>query len=475
MSEHYDAVVVGSGPNGLAAAIELARNDLSVLVVEGYDQIGGGSRTAELTLPGYHHDVCSAAHPFAVASPFLATLPLADHGLEWVTPPAAVAHPLDGRAAVLLEGSVEHTSTQLGRDRPTYIDNLGPLVDDFPKIAGAVLGPLLSVPRHPIAMARFGLAALPSALRYAARFDTIETRALLAGLAAHSVLPLDKPGTNGVGIALGIVGHIHGWPIARGGSSALTKAMAAHFESLGGEIVLGEWVKTLDQLPPADAVVLDVTPAQLVALAGDRLSHRRRRTLRRWVYGPAAFKLDLALSDPIPWADPAVARTATVHVGGTMEEIAVGEAEAWDGYAPDRPFVLLTQPTLFDDTRAPEGQHTAWTYCHVPAGWPGDASEAILSQIERFAPGFRDTILASHVMGPADYERYNPNNVNGAIGGGAVTLRQLVARPRLSTNPYATTIDDVYLCSAATPPGAGTHGMGGYHAARTALATSFDR
>jgi phytoene dehydrogenase-like protein len=445
------------------------------LVVEGTDEIGGGTRTAELTLPGFRHDVCSAAHPFAVASPFLASLPLDRHGLEWITPPAAVAHPLDGRAAVMLEQSVAATAAQLGPDRTTYQRHIGRLVADFSTIVEGVLGPLLRLPRHPIRMARFGLPALMSATRYAQRFEATEARALMAGLAAHAIVPLNKPATNGVALSLGVAGHISGWPIARGGSAALTSAMAGYLATLGGEIRTGEWVTSLTQLPPSDAVLLDVTPAQLATIAGSALSDRRRRSLRRWKYGPAAFKLDLAVSDPIPWADPAVAGSATVHVGGTFEQIAAAEAAVWRGSAVDEPFVLLTQPSLFDGSRAPEGQHTVWAYCHVPAGWTGDASESILAQIERFAPGFRDTILGSSAMGPLDYERYNPNNVGGAIGGGALTLRQLVARPRLHPDPYATTIDDTYLCSAATPPGAGTHGMCGFHAARSALRRTFGR
>ncbi|HSF84753.1 MAG TPA: NAD(P)/FAD-dependent oxidoreductase [Acidimicrobiia bacterium] len=473
MSERYDAVIVGSGPNGLAAAIELARNDLAVLVIEGADAIGGGTRTATLTLPGYLHDVCSAAHPFAIGSPFLAGLPLADHGLEWINPPAAVAHPLDGRAAVLLERSVEDTSSQLGRDANEYVAAFSALADRFGDIAPAILGPLLRLPSHPLTTARFGVMALQSAVRFAERFDTVEARALLAGLAAHSILPLDRAATNGVGIALGLAGHAVGWPIAKGGSAALTDAMGAYLVELGGEIRTGHWVKSLDELPTAAAVLLDVMPDQLADLAADRLSAPAKRRLRRWEYGPGSFKVDFALSNPVPWEDPQVQRSATVHVGGSLEDIAVAEAAPWEGRAADRPFVLLTQPTLFDETRAPDGGHVVWAYCHVPSGWDGDATEAITAQIERFAPSFRDTILAAHSMGPAAYERYNPNNVGGAIGGGAATIRQIVARPRFSPFPHATPLDNVYLCSSATAPGAGTHGMCGFHAARTALRKTF--
>ncbi len=473
MVERYDAVVVGSGPNGLAAAIELARHDLAVLVVEGHEQIGGGTRTAELTLPGFRHDVCAAAHPFGPASPFLSRLPLTELGVEWVTPPVSVAHPLDDRPAVLLEGDVATTAAGLGGDAAAYRRRIGPLADRVDDVLAGALGPLLRWPEHPLTMARLGLAAVPSAVRYARRFRTVEARALLAGLAAHSVLPLDFAATNGVGVALALAGHRNGWPIVRGGTARLAAALADHLTSLGGEIRTGQWVRSLDELPRSRAVLLDVTPAQFGAIAGGKLPLRVRNRLIRWIYGPASFKVDYALSEPIPWRDGRLATTATVHLGGTLEEIAHSERAAWEGRFPDRPFVLLTQPTLFDDSRSPSGRHTAWAYCHVPAAWDGDASDAITNQIERFAPGFRDTILATHTMGPADYERYNPNNVGGAITGGAATLRQLIARPRLGPHPHATVLDDVYLCSAATAPGAGTHGMCGHHAAATALQRTF--
>ena len=475
MSDRYDAVVVGSGPNGLAAAIELARHDKHVLVIEGYGEIGGGTRTAELTLPGFRHDVCSAAHPFGPASPFLSRLPLRQHGLEWITPPVSVAHPLDDGLVSLLAGSVSATAADLGEDEAVYRRLIGPLADAADAIIDGSLQPLLRVPRHPLTMARFGLAALLPATRFAARFETPGAKALIAGLAAHSVLPLDYVATNGVGLALAIAGHRNGWPIVKGGSHQLTKAMASYLETLGGEIRTGWWVKSLDELPAADATLLDVTPAQFVELAGNRLGRLSGRRMRRWRYGPASFKVDYALSDPIPWVNPSVSQSATVHVGGTLEEIAASERAAWEHRPPERPFVLLTQPTLFDSTRAPDRKHVAWAYCHVPESWDGDASEAIEAQIERYAPGFRDTILARHTMGPAAYEAYNPNNVNGSIAGGAVTLGQLIGRPRFSPHPYATPLDDVFLCSSATAPGAGTHGMCGFNAAHTVLRTTFGR
>jgi phytoene dehydrogenase-like protein len=368
---------------------------------------------------------------------------------------------------------VSATAAGLGDDEPAYRRLIGPFADVADAIIAGSLGPLLRIPRHPLAMARFGLSALMPASRFASRFGTDRARALIAGLAAHSVLPLDHLATNGVGLALALAGHRNGWPIAAGGSRAITDAMAAYLETLGGEIRTGWWVRSLDELPPADAVLLDVTPAQLVAMADDRLGGLFGRRMRRWRYGPASFKVDYATSAPIPWSDPAVARTGTVHVGGSFEDIAASERAAWEGRAPHLPFVLLTQPTLFDPDRAPEGKHVVWAYCHVPEGWEGDATEAIDAQIERFAPGFRDTVLARHTMGPAAYEAYNPNNVNGTIAGGAVTLSQLVARPRLSPNPYATPFDGLYLCSSATAPGAGTHGMCGFHAARAALSDVF--
>lgn len=475
MPERYDAVVVGSGPNGLAAAIELARNDLSVLVVEGHDRIGGGTRTTELTLPGFHHDVCAAAHPFGPASPFLATLPLDQHGLEWVTPPVSLAHPLDDGPPVVLQGTVEDTAARLGPDGDRYRSRFGPLAENVDAVIAGSLSPLLRIPSNPLVMARLATVALPSAQRFASGFTTTAARALLAGLAGHAVLPLTFPATNGVGAALALAGHRNGWPIVRGGSARLTDAMAAHLRSLGGEIRTGHWIHELDELPQRRATLLDVTPMQFAAMAGDDLTGWARRRTARWNYGPASFKVDYALSEPIPWRDAEVARSATVHIGGTFEEIAAGEQRVWDGQPADRPFVLLTQPTLFDGSRAPQGSHIAWAYCHVPAGWSGDATEAISRQIERFAPGFSDIVVASHSMGAADFERYNPNNVGGAITGGAATLGQLIGRPRFSPWPHATAVEDVYLCSAATAPGAGTHGMCGYHAARTALRKTFGR
>lgn len=473
VSERFDAIVVGSGPNGLTAAIHLARQSLSVLVLEGHDEIGGGTRTGELTLPGFHHDVCSAAHPFAAASPYLSQLPLQDHGLEWITAPVAMAHPMDDGTAAMLHNSVDDTTGGLGADGDTYRRLMEPLARHGDDVIAGSLAPLIRVPRHPVTMARFGLPSLQSAERLARRFATPNARALMGGLAAHAVAPLDRAATAGVGIALAVAAHHGGWPIAAGGSSALTSAMASYFTGLGGEIRTGTWVRRLTDLPPTDAILLDVAPAGFLAMAGERLPLRSRRRLGGWRYGPAAFKMDYALDAPIPWTAPGVDRAPTVHLGGTFEEIAAGEKQIWGGRPADAPFVIVTQPSLFDPSRAPAGKHTAWAYCHVPANFDGDASAAIDSQIERFAPGFGDTIIGRHRTTPLELEAYNPNNVHGTISGGAVTLRQLVGRPRFSPFPHRTAIDGVYLCSAATAPGAGTHGMCGFHAAETALHTTF--
>ena len=396
------------------------------------------------------------------------------HGLEWITPSVSVAHPMDDGSVASIEGDVSDTAAALGHDRGAYERFFAPLTRDVDAVIETSLSPLLRVPRHPITAARLATRALLPASRVAARFTTPRAKALIAGLAAHSIMPLDRPATGGVGAALAVAGHRNGWPFVAGGSHELTKAMAKYVDRLGGEIRTGWWVESLDELPPARAVLLDVTPAQLLSIARGRLTTRSKRRYARWQYGPAAFKVDFALNAPIPWRNPQVARAGTVHVGGTFEEIAAGERDIWGGRPASRPFVLLTQPSLFDPSRAPEGLHVAWAYCHVPEHWGGDATEAITSQIERFAPGFRDTIIARQPMTPADYESYNPNNVNGTIAGGSLTMRQLVARPSLSPHPHTTPIDHVYLCSAATAPGAGTHGMCGYHAARTALRRSFD-
>ena len=464
-----DAIVVGAGPNGLAAAIELARAGLSVTLVEGEEEIGGGVRSAPLTLPGFVHDVCSAVYPLGVASPFFATLPLAGHGLEWIHPPAPLAHPLDDGTAVQLERSFSATASSLGEDGEAWRRLLLPLAEGWPQLASDILAPP-HLPRHPLLLARFARHALRSAQGLAeARFRGPRARALLAGLAAHSFLPLDRPATAAIGLVLGLLGHAVGWPIPRGGAGSLSAALAEHFQFLGGRIETGTAVRALDQLPAARTILLDVTPRQLLAIAGDRLGPRYRRRLEEYRYGPGVFKIDWALAGPIPWRAPECALAGTVHLGGTLEEIAEGEQEVWRGRHPERPFVLLTQPSLFDPSRAPAGSHTGWAYCHVPNGSTTDMTEAIERQVERFAPGFRDLILARHTRTAAGYELYNPNCIGGDINGGVQDLRQIFARPVPGLSPYATDREGLFLCSSSTPPGGGVHGMCGFNAARAAL------
>jgi phytoene dehydrogenase-like protein len=466
----YDAVVVGAGPNGLAAAITLARAGRSVLVREAQETLGGGSRSADLTLPGFVHDVCSAIHPLAAASPFFRTLPLAEHGLEFIEPPAPLAHPLDDGSAVLAERGIDATAAGLGADGDAYRRLFEPLVRTWPELESYVLGPLLRVPPHPLAVSRFALAALRPARSLArAKFEGERARAMLAGVAAHSILPLEEPASASFGLVLLTLAHSVGWPVPRGGAQSIADALAAHLRSLGGEIEKGKPVSTLEELPPAQDVLLDLTPRQVLALAGGRLPPRYRRALRRYRYGPAAFKVDFALAGPVPWAAAECSRAATVHLGGSLDEIAAAERAVWRGEHPERPFVLVAQPSLFDPGRAPAGRHTLWTYCHVPNGSTFEMTERIEQQIERFAPGFRESILARSVRPPAAGERENANLVGGDIGGGAQDLRQVLARPALRLVPYRTPIRGLYLCSASTPPGGGVHGMCGYNAARAVL------
>ena len=468
-SVDYDAVVVGSGPNGLAAAITLARAGCSVLVVEAAETIGGGLRSKPLTLPGFVHDVCAAIHPLAAASPFFRSLPLAEHGATWIEPDAALAHPLDNGPALLLERSLGHTGAGLGADGSAYVDLVAPLVRHWESLMDMLLGPL-RLPRHPLLLARFGLSGLRSARDLArGKFTGEEARALFAGLAAHAVLPLDKQPTAAFGLVLAILGHAVGWPLVRGGSQRLADAMASYLASMGGEVQANAPVASVDDLPPSRVVLLDVTPRQVLRLAGHRLPNAYRRQLARYRYGPGVFKMDWALAGPIPWRNEACRRAATVHLGGTLGEIADAERAAFDGQSSERPFVILAQPSLFDDTRAPAGRHTAWAYGHVPPGSTLDVSERIESQVERFAPGFRERVLARHVMAPAALEQYNANYVGGDISGGVQDLRQLFTRPAVRWTPYATPDKRLFICSAATPPGGGVHGMSGCFAARAAL------
>ena len=462
-----DAVVVGAGPNGLIAAIVIARTGRKVIVLEAADTIGGGARSANLTLPGFVHDVCSAVYPFARESPAFRALPLGAHGLEWIEPPAMLAHPFDDGTAALLYRSVERTSEGLGADGPAYRRLVGRFTDSWPLIQDAVLGPP-RWPRHPLALARFGLQASRSAKALVRSvFSSEPARALFGGVAAHSTLPLDARPTAGVGLVLTVMAHAAGWALPRGGAQRLSDALAAHLASLGGEIVTGVTVQSLDEVPPARAVLCDVSPRSLLRIAGHRFPPGYRRALERYRYGMGVFKVDWALDGPIPWRNPACGRAGVVHVGGTFDEIARSEHEAWTGADAERPFVLLAQPTLFDPSRAPQGRHTAWTYCHVPHGSTADMLPRIERQIERFAPGFRDRVLARAVMRPADLERHNANLVGGDIAGGVTDLWQLFRRP--TWRGCSTPVRGLYLCSSSTPPGPGVHGMCGYFAAQRAL------
>jgi phytoene dehydrogenase-like protein len=474
-SHLYDAIVVGAGPNGLAAAIELARAGRAVLVLEAKDTIGGGARTAELTLPGFRHDICSAIHPLSLASPFLRTLPLTEHGLKWIFPPAALAHPFDDGAPAVVERSVQAASETLEIDAQAYRRLMEPLVENWQAVIEDMLGPLPVPPRHPIVTARFGLQAIQSARGLAEkRFKGQRARGLFAGMSAHSMLSLETPISAAFGLMLGMLAHGVGWPVPQGGSQAIVDAMTSYLKSLGGEVVTGTPVQSITDLPEAGAVLFDVTPRQLLRIAGDCFPSPYRRQLERYRYGPGVFKLDLALAGPIPWKAAECARAGTVHLGGTLDEIAAAERSVWRGEHPVKPFVLLAQPSLFDPTRAPAGKHTVWAYCHVPHGSTMDMTERILNQIERFAPRFRDLILASSSLTAAEMEAYNPNYVGGDINGGVQDLWQLFTRPVPRWTPYSTPSKGIYLCSSSTPPGGGVHGMCGYYAARAVLRSVFN-
>lgn len=469
----YDAIVVGSGPNGLAAAITMQQAGLSVLLVEAKDVIGGGLRSAELTLPGFIHDICSAIHPLAVGSPFFQTLPLAQHGLEFIDPPIAAAHPFDDGTAVALYKQVEQTAHALGEDEQAYVKLIEPLVKDWPRIVVDVLAPL-HFPKHLVAMARFGSKALTSALHLAKRFQTPQAKGLLAGMAAHSIQPLSNAATSAIALVLLIAGHTHGWPIPKSGSNAIANALASCFVSSGGTIEINFYVRSLSQLPSSRAILFDVTPRQLLEIAGNKFSSLYKWQLNRYRYGMGVFKIDCALDAPVPFTAPECRQAGTVHLGNTLEEIAASEQSTSQGKHPEKPFVLLAQQSLFDTSRAPAGKHTAWAYCHVPNGSQTDMTERIEKQVERFAPGFRDRLIGRHVMNTAQMEAYNPNYIGGDINGGIIDIAQLFTRPALRLSPYRTTAKGMYICSSSTPPGGGVHGMCGYYAAKRALMDVFN-
>lgn len=470
----YDAVVVGSGPNGLAAAIVLQQAGCSVLLVEGKRTIGGGLRSKALTLPGYIHDVCSAIHPMAAGSPFFSRLPLKAHGLEFIYPPLAVAHPFDDGTAAVLDKSLEETASLLGADEKTYLDLMAPIIHDWPLIVNSLLGPL-RFPAHPLALAGFGLKALLSAEVIAKRFVTEKAKGLWAGMAAHSIMPLSNLSTAAIGFVLMAVAHLRGWPLPKGGSGKIADALASYFVSIGGKIQTNFHVHSLSQLPSSHAVLFDVTPKQLLEIAGHKFSSVYRWQLNRFRYGMGVFKVDWALDAPVPFKAAECRSAGTIHLGNTFGEIAASEKATWSGKHAARPFVLMAQQSLFDPSRAPEGKHTAWAYCHVPRGSTVDMTDAIEQQVERFAPGFRERILARHVMNSAQLEEYNPNYIGGDITGGVNDLGQLFTRPALRSSPYRTSAKGIYLCSSSTPPGGGVHGMCGYHAAARALKDVFHK
>jgi phytoene dehydrogenase-like protein len=468
-----DVVVVGSGPNGLAAAVTLATVGLSVRVFEGAGRPGGGCRTETATLPGFRHDVCSAVHPLVLASPFFRQPMFDGLRLRMRQPAVPFAHPLDGGRAAVARRSVADTAASLGPDGPAYHRLMAPLVREAQTINDTVLGPLRAVPEHPMTLARFGRSGLRSAARLAHRFDDDAARALIAGVSAHSMLPLSVPLTGGVGLLLATAAHAVGWPVVEGGSEAITAALVGEVERLGGTVTCGRWVESLAELPSARAVVLDMAPAGLLELAGSTLAPGYARSLRRYRYGPGVCKVDWALSGPVPWAADVCRRAGTLHLGGTFDEVAAAEAEVSAGRHPDRPYCIVVQPGVADPTRAPAGHETLWGYCHVPSGSTVDMATAIEAQIERFAPGFADLVLARSTTTAAEEADRNPNYVGGDIGGGATTLRQILFRPTIRWNPYRTPLAHTYLGSASTPPGGGVHGMAGVYAARTLLHDHF--
>ncbi|MDX1393376.1 MAG: NAD(P)/FAD-dependent oxidoreductase [Gemmatimonadota bacterium] len=468
-----DAVVVGSGPNGLAAAVTLASHGLGVLVLEAADVPGGGARTEPLTLPGYLHDTCSAIHPMGAASPLFRALPLGRYGLEWLHPPLCLAHPFDDRPAARLHRSVDVVADDLGPDGDAWRGLIGGLAAGWDDVVSGVLGPPLAA--NPLGLLPWARSLLSADVVAREAFSGSQARGLFAGLAAHSILPLDRAPSAGVGLALAAAGHAGGWPLPRGGAGAITTALVSLLEDLGGRVVTGHRVRSMLDVPPARATVFDLTPGPLARVLGDDAGPSYARALARAPRGPGVFKLDWALSEPIPWRSSACREAGTVHVGGTYEEIAAGERAVWEEREPGSPFVLVSEPTRFDPTRAPGGGHVGWAYCHVPNGSPSDWTARIEAQVERFAPGFRDCIAARSALGPADLEARNANLAGGDIGGGAITIPRLLAGSVPRLDPYATPLPHVFVCSSAVPPGGGVHGMCGFHAARSVLARRFGR
>lgn len=465
----YDAIVVGSGPNGLAAAITLQREGLAVLLIEGKDEVGGGMRSKELTLPGFVSDVCSAIHPMAAASPFFSSLPLEQYGLEWIDPPVLAAHPFDDGTAAILKPSIGETAARLGIDEARYISLISPVVKNWPKLAAEVLGPI-GLPKHPVTMARFGSKALQPATGIIKAFHTTSAKGLFAGMAAHAVLPLNKLSTAAIALVLLANGHIKGWPLPKGGSQQLANALASYFTAIGGTIQTGRMINRLTDLPPAKALLFDISTKQLLQLAGREFDPFYSYRLKKYRYGMGVFKVDWALDGPVPFTAAECSDAGTVHIGGKWQDIARSEYLASKGTLSNEPFVLLAQQSLFDNSRAPQGKQVLWGYCHVPNGSMADRTFLIEKQVERFAPGFRDRIIARHTLNTMQLEKYNPNYIGGDINGGMMNISQLFARPVLKRSPYRTGKKGVYICSASTPPGGGVHGMCGYHAARQVLA-----
>jgi phytoene dehydrogenase-like protein len=473
VTESYDAIVIGAGPNGLSAAIQLARQGLSVCVFEANSQIGGGARSEQLTLPNFIHDVCSAVHPMGFISPFFKTLPLQEHGLEWIESPLALVHPFDHEPAAFLSKSIQQTAENFGQDKQAYLDLMIPFIKNSETLLTEILKPM-RISKHPILMARFGLAAIRSASELAnSKFKTDRTKALFAGCAAHSMVSLNKIATASFGISLAMVAHIVGWPIIKGGSQKLADCLEIYFRSLGGEIETARKVESLNLLPAAKVILLALTPRQVASVAADQLPQKFRNRLLKFQYGPGIFKIDWALNGPIPWKDPACSQSATLHLGSSFDEILESESNAWTGKISTKPFVIFAQQSLFDSSRAPAGKHTAWGYCHVPCGSTVDMTERVENQIQRFAPGFKDLILARHTFNSVQLQQHNENIVGGDIGGGANDLMQIIARPVLKWDPYSTPNPRIFICSSSTPPGGGVHGMCGYNAANSALKKVF--